>query len=250
MCTSHSAVQVEAAVRRLIIVISITLALLLSILSCTHEVSPVPPEAPTKPAPALVPAPAPILTERTQATVVRVIDGDTIEVDIGGRSYRVRYIGVDTPERGQVGYDEATLANAQLVSGRVVELEKDISETDKYGRLLRYVWVEEGMVNAILVASGYAQVSTYPPDVKYQEEFLELQRQAEQTGMGLWTAPQPSPQVEIAYVGSIKSDKYHYPSCRYVGQIYPENLIGFSSAAEAKAMGYVPCKGCNPPLRD
>ena len=92
MCTSHSAVQVEAAVRRLIIVISITLALLLSILSCTPEVSPVPPEAPTKPAPALAPAPAPILTEGTQATVVRVIDGDTIEVDLGGRSlYRSRH---------------------------------------------------------------------------------------------------------------------------------------------------------------
>ncbi|MBU2535160.1 MAG: thermonuclease family protein [Chloroflexi bacterium] len=107
--------------------------------------------------------PSPQLTE---ATVVRVIDGDTIEVDIGGRLYKVRYSGIDTPEVGQPGAEEATAFNAQLVSGKTVYLEKDVSETDRYGRLLRYVWTEEGMVNAILVANGYAQVSTYPPDVK------------------------------------------------------------------------------------
>jgi len=234
--------------RRLLLVI-ITILPLFNTLSCTSAPSYTPPTTP-EPAPSPAPTETPTTGQLTQATVIQVIDGDTIEVDISGNLYRVRYIGIDTPERGQEGYDEATLANAQLVSNRVVTLEKDVSETDKYGRLLRYVWVEEGMVNAILVASGYAQVSTYPPDVKYQAEFLELQRQAEQTGIGLWTAPQPSPQAEVVYVGSIKSDKYHYPSCRYTGQIYPENLIGFSSAAEAQAMGYVPCKVCRPPIND
>ena len=124
---------------------------------------------------------------RTAAVVTRIIDGDTIEVDIAGILYRVRYIGIDTPERNQPGYDEATLANRDLVGGRTVELEKDISEIDRYGRLLRYVWVNGEMVNALLVESGYAQVVTYPPDVKYQAEFLELQRQAQQEGLGLWT---------------------------------------------------------------
>jgi endonuclease YncB( thermonuclease family) len=124
---------------------------------------------------------------RTVAVVTRVIDGDTIEVDIAGALYKVRYIGIDTPERGQFGYDEATIANSDLVSGRTVRLEKDRSETDRYGRLLRYVWVDGSMVNSMLVASGYAQAVTYPPDVRYQEEFLELQRQAQQEGLGLWT---------------------------------------------------------------
>ncbi|MDP6586648.1 MAG: thermonuclease family protein, partial [Anaerolineales bacterium] len=226
-----------------IIVVSVTIALFLSVLSCTPTASPSTPAAPTpvptKPAPT-TPIPASsqpsslraVVSERTQATVTRVIDGDTIDVDIGGRGYRVRYIGIDTPERDQIGYAEARLANAQLVSNGSVELENDVSETDKYDRLLRYVWVEEGMVNAILVASGFAQVSTYPPDVKYQAEFLELQKQAEQTGMGLLTAPKPKSrpkaelkqQTDVVYLGSVKSDKYHYPTCKYVGQINPENL--------------------------
>ena len=188
--------------------------------------------------------------ERVQAKVVRVIDGDTIEVSISGSLYRVRYIGIDTPEVGQWGADEATQANAQLVSGKTVELEKDVSETDQYGRLLRYVWVNGNMVNATLVANGYAQVATYPPDVKYQEEFLRLQRQAQEAGLGLWAATQPAPTVEGIYVGSINSDKYHYPSCRYAQQIYPENEIWFSSASDAQAMGYVPCKVYNPPTTD
>ena len=139
------------------------------------------------PSPILAPTALPSSSslEVTEATVVRVIDGDTIEVDLGGRLYKIRYIGIDTPEIGRPGADEATAFNAQLVSGKTVYLEKDASETDRYGRLLRYVWTDEGMVNAILVTNGYAQVSTYPPDVKYQQEFLELQKQAEETGTGL-----------------------------------------------------------------
>ena len=189
-------------------------------------------------------------SELVQASVVRVVDGDTIEVNIAGNSYRVRYIGIDTPETGQPGGEEATIVNAELVAGRTVYLEKDISETDRYGRLLRYVWVEEGMVNALLVARGYAQVATYPPDVKYQQEFLELQRQAREAGLGLWGASQQAPVTEGVYVGSSNSDKYHYPWCRYATQISPENEVWFSSAAEAQAMGYVPCKVCKPPTTD
>tara|TARA_B100000315_G_scaffold91941_1_gene84700 strand:+ start:154 stop:540 length:387 start_codon:yes stop_codon:yes gene_type:complete len=114
----------------------------------------------------------------TEATVVRVIDGDTIEVNIKGELHKVRYIGMDTPEVGQPGGAEAASANAELVAGKIVQLEKDVSETDRYGRLLRYVWVDDTMVNATLIISGHAQVITYPPDVKYQQDFLELQRQA------------------------------------------------------------------------
>lgn len=185
-----------------------------------------------------------------QAYVARVVDGDTIEVNIGGNSYRVRYIGIDTPETVQPGGEEATIVNGELLAGRTVYLEKDVSETDRYGRLLRYVWVEEGMVNAMLVAMGYAQVATYPPDVKYQQEFLELQRQAREAGLGLWAAPKQAPATEGVYVGSSNSGKYHYPWCRYATQISPDNEIWFSSAAEAQAMGYVPCKVCKPPTRD
>lgn len=127
-----------------------------------------------------------------EALAIRAVDGDTIEVEIEGESYKVRYIGIDTPELHHptkpVGYyaQEAYEKNRELVEGQTVFLEKDVSETDRYGRLLRYVYVGDVFVNAYLVQQGYAQVSTYPPDIKYQERFLELQREARDAGRGLW----------------------------------------------------------------
>jgi micrococcal nuclease len=139
-----------------------------------------------------------------QARVTRVVDGDTIEVLMAGTTYKVRYIGVDTPEtvdpRRPVGCygREASERNHQLVEGNTVELEKDVSETDDFGRLLRYVWVDGEMVNATLVREGYAVAATYPPDVKYQELFLGLQREARDAGLGLWGPVCPSPTAPSA----------------------------------------------------
>ncbi len=140
--------------------------------------------------PADTPTPA---FERTQAQVIRVIDGDTIKVRMGGQVDTVRYIGIDTPETVHPDKPvewmgpEASAANEELVGGRTVYLEQDVSETDQYGRLLRYVYLADGtFVNAELVRMGYAQVSTYPPDVRYQDLFLELQREAREAGRGLW----------------------------------------------------------------
>ena len=124
--------------------------------------------------------------------MVDVVDGDTIKVAVGGRVYRLRYIGIDTPEtkHPRIGREcygaEAATANSKLVAGKVVELEKDVSETDRYGRLLRYVWLGDVLVNERLVRDGYAVSSTYPPDVKYQERFLAAQRSARDAGAGLW----------------------------------------------------------------
>lgn len=129
---------------------------------------------------------------RIAAQVRRVIDGDTIEVVMNGKVYTVRYIGMDTPETVAPGTpvqwmgSEATAANKKLVENKTVYLEKDVSETDRYGRLLRYVYVNALFVNAELVRQGYAQVSTYPPDVKYQSLFLQMQQEARNSGRGLW----------------------------------------------------------------
>jgi micrococcal nuclease len=83
---------------------------------------------------------------------------------LGGTVYRVRYIDMDTLEQGIPYFDEATQANANLVAGQTVILVKDVCETDRFGRLLRYVYLTDGtMVNAELVRQGYAQVATYPP---------------------------------------------------------------------------------------
>jgi endonuclease YncB( thermonuclease family) len=137
------------------------------------------------------------------ALVVRIIDGDTIEVRIGNQNYRVRYIGMDTPERGQPFFYEASEANRQLVQGQTVTLVRDVSETDRYGRLLRYVYLEEGtFVNAELVRLGFAMIATFPPDVKYQSLFLALQQEAREAGRGLWGLPPatsiPTPQPTTA----------------------------------------------------
>jgi len=129
-----------------------------------------------------------------RAEVARVVDGDTIEVLMAGITYRIRYIGIDTPETVdprrpvQCYGREASQRNRELVEGETVELEKDVSETDEFGRLLRYVWVDGEMVNAALVREGYAVAATYPPDVKHQELFLGLQREAIDAGRGLWSA--------------------------------------------------------------
>jgi micrococcal nuclease len=130
--------------------------------------------------------------------VTRIVDGDTIHVDVGGRVEKVRYIGVNTPElhhprKGEEPGDRAAAAmNRQLVSDRRVRLELDIQTRDRHGRLLAYVWVADTMVNAELVRRGFAQVMTVPPNVRYQSLFLRLQREAREAGRGLWAETTPA----------------------------------------------------------
>ena len=119
--------------------------------------------------------------------VTRIIDGDTIEVLLDeGKTYQVRYIGMDTPERGDPFYEETTAKNRELLGSGIVTLVKDVSETDRYDRLLRYVLTESAFVNLELVKLGYAQAAAYPPDVSCAEIFLEAQRVAQESGLGLW----------------------------------------------------------------
>lgn len=131
--------------------------------------------------------------------VTRVIDGDTIEVMMNGQTYRVRYIGIDSPETydPQTGSQpfgpEAADKNREFVNGREIILVKDVSETDSFGRLLRYVFVGglSGIfVNYEMVASGYAVASSYPPDVACNEVFLSAEEMARSSEIGLW-APVP-----------------------------------------------------------
>jgi endonuclease YncB( thermonuclease family) len=136
------------------------------------------------------PEPPALPPDAQPAEVLTIIDGDTIDVEIAGAEYRLRYIGIDTPEREMPYYDEATQANRDLVEGQTVYLVKDVSETDRYGRLLRYVYLSDGtFVNAELVRSGYAQAVTFPPDVAFAETFRQLQQEARDAGRGLWAEP-------------------------------------------------------------
>ena len=197
------------------------------------------------------------------AHVVRVVDGDTIHVEINGVDYPLRYIGMDTPEPDSKNptiksmADAATRANAALVDGRDVTLEKDVSETDRFGRLLRDVWVTDPsgallLVNVALVERGFAQVATFPPDVKSVDLLTRAQSSATAAGLGLWAAPLTSPPKA--------SPK---PTKRPAAKPTPKTLVGASchpsyspclpivadlDCPEVRAMGKAPVriKGSDP----
>ena len=188
--------------------------------------------------------------EGEKATVTRVIDGDTIEVKIDGRTERVRYIGINTPETYQSYGSEATAKNKELVGTKEVRLIKDVSERDKYGRLLRYVYAGDLFVNAELVKQGYANAATYPPDVKHADLFVQLEREARDKQVGLWApAPEPEPQTapktspgpsgETVYITKTGKKYHRGPECHsYLSKSkIPINM------SNAIAQGYEAC-GC------
>lgn len=132
-----------------------------------------------------------------KAKVLRVVDGDTLQIQFEGQKERLRLIGVDTPETvapnkpvehyGQ----EASDYTKQALENKTIYLEFDVQERDRYGRLLAYVWTEpdpviEKCFNAHLVYEGYAQVMTVPPNVKYKDVFIMLEQSARENNRGLW----------------------------------------------------------------
>jgi micrococcal nuclease len=151
-------------------------------------------------------------TEPQQAEVVSVVDGDTIHVTIGDQGASLRYIGVDSPEDPDPAAwlgAEATARNRLLVAGKQVLLFKDTSETDAFGRLLRYVLLEDGtFVNLEMVNAGLAQARAYPPDTACQALFESAEERARQAALGFWSAtptpvaaapePAPSPTSSVA----------------------------------------------------
>jgi len=211
--------------------------------------------------------------------VVRIIDGDTFEIE-GGQ--KVRMIGIDTPEsvhpdklKNTEFGEAASNYTKKLLEGKNVSLVKDVSETDKYGRLLRYVYLEDGtFVNELLVREGYAKVATYPPDVKYAEVFIAAERYARENSKGLWAYDGTEPvqgnageyvqetigkyvkeaaeepgqgnMEEYMYVASVNSNMYHLPACRYAKDILEKNLLKFKNRADAESNGYEPCNVCKP----
>jgi endonuclease YncB( thermonuclease family) len=176
--------------------------------------------------------------------VVNVVDGDTIMVllDQDGKTYTVRYIGMDTPENtSQVEYfgPEATAKNIELVYGKAVMLIKDVSETDRYNRLLRYVLVDDIFVNFELVAQGYANTASYPPDTSCISTFRLAEQEAMVAGYGFWAlAPTNTPLAPLPTKAPSGGSGGTAP-CSCSGNIY--NCPDFSTHASAQAC-YNYCK--------
>jgi len=114
----------------------------------------------------------PTTSKPEKGIVTKVIDGDSIQVNISGREYEIRYIGINAPDYDwdeQEKAEAATTANTRLVLGKEVVMFRDVSDTDKYGRLLRYVFLNEIFVNDYLVENGFAESKAYPPDTACQK---------------------------------------------------------------------------------
>lgn len=142
------------------------------------------------------PQPSPVISAFTdlkeyEYLVTKVIDGDTIEVN---HNQKVRMIGIDTPETvdprrpDQCFGKEASQKTKELLEGRIIRLEKDISETDSFNRLLRYVYINDTFINETLVRDGYAKVASFPPDIKFQELFRQAETEARENQRGLWSS--------------------------------------------------------------
>lgn len=138
--------------------------------------------------------------ELVEATVTKIVDGDTIWVDINGKEEKVRFIGVNCPEyttKIEEYGKEATEYTTNELLGKKVYLQKDISKTDDYNRLLRYVWLEKidtineeniknYLFNAKLVINGYAQSNYYKPDISLQDYLEKFENEAKQQKIGIW----------------------------------------------------------------
>lgn len=143
--------------------------------------------------PTNVPTPTIFIGDKQTVKVNRVIDGDTIEIE---GKIKVRYIGVNTPEiyRDTTGKktgeqcfaDESYLENKKLVEGKTVMLVKDVSDKDKYGRFLRYVYVDDLFVNDYLITNGFAKIMIIKPDIKYSLEFKQKEKVAKENNLGIW----------------------------------------------------------------
>lgn len=125
--------------------------------------------------------------------VVRVVDGDTLIIDYNGTEERVRLIGVDTPESVHPDKEKntefgttASNFSKDLLTDKYVKIELDVQERDQYGRLLAYIYLDDVMVNKLLLQEGYAKVATYPPNVKYVDDFTAIQEEARNNKKGLW----------------------------------------------------------------
>lgn len=130
----------------------------------------------------------------TECEVIRVVDGDTIVVNYNGKEEKVRLIGIDTPESVHPNETKNTEEGIKVsdytkerLTNKIIELELDVQERDKYGRILAYVYIDGEMYNKELLKIGYAKLATYPPNVKYVDEFKEIQKEARENKVGLWS---------------------------------------------------------------
>ena len=182
------------------------------------------------------------------AVVERVVDGDTVVLN---NSEKVRFICVNTPEKNEDGYIEATNFLKEILLNKTVLLVKDTTEKDKYGRLLRYVYLNGTFVNSLIAEKGFGGSFPYAPDLKLCDEIKIAEEKAKLSKLGIWskeeTAGDPCVSLGCAennVVGSKNSDKWHYCNCKWAKRIKKENLVCFNTTEEAEEKGYTETGSC------
>jgi micrococcal nuclease len=180
--------------------------------------------------------------------VKQVYDGDTLALNTGEQ---VRFIGVDTPEIDHKGHKsdflshEAREFSARLLQGKAVRLEFDQERNDHHGRLLAYIFLENGdMANELVVRKGLARVLPKPPNLKYFSLLLDAQRRAMSERVGLWKKEAERP--EPYYIGNSASYRFHRPSCSFGKTVAARHRVRFESGYKACWEGYSPCRQCKP----
>ena len=169
--------------------------------------------------------------------MTKVVDGDTLDLNNGDR---VRFSGINTPETGECYHDEAWDRLKSLVLNKEVFIEQDKTDIDKYGRKLRYIYVNDTLVNGVLVYEGYARVyDKYREDTGRYDQLKELEKNAVKDKLGVWGCEDKK--KECLFVGSMNSDKYHTPDCKYAKKILPENLVCYHNEQELKGKEFSGC---------
>ena len=169
--------------------------------------------------------------------VQRVIDGDTLVLNT---TEHVRLSGINAPEKGECYYKEAKDKLSELTLGKEIYLEKDISNKDKYGRLLRYVYINEVFVNELLVEEGFVKVyDKYENDTKKYSALKLEEDGAKEKFDGVWSCYNLL--ENCLYVGSKNSKLYHDPDCKYAKRIKAENRICYKSEEEVKGLNKSKC---------
>jgi micrococcal nuclease len=176
-----------------------------------------------------------------RARVKRVVDGDTVHL-MDGR--KVRVVGVNTPERGDPLYEEATRLTEYLVDGKAVDLCFDVEREDHYRRTLGYIYIRGRNLSAELVRRGLAYCYTFEPNVHFKAELLALQRRARAEGLGLWSLLPPEP--EEYYVTRKRQYHFHRPDCAVAKRISQRTQIRFTRREDAFDSGRNPCRQCLP----
>jgi endonuclease YncB( thermonuclease family) len=135
--------------------------------------------------------------QRVSGRVTDVIDGRTIKVEVDGVEHTVAYIGVEPPLSGERFYEASIAANEAWLNGREVELEADEQDKDPQGRLLRYVWLDNAMVNLDIVGVGLARAADSGPNDRYADLFQQLEDSARAQGLGIWSEDVEQPVITL-----------------------------------------------------